>query len=394
MSLSDLKGFKFLWVIFSLLGFAISNTVFAESERIIYLKPKWQVDIPQYYEIYQIATDGERMVVGVCDRYPSRDDRGAVHVFTRDGDEWKKSNIIQLDHDRSQTFGCAVAISGDLLVVGEVNFAKKKGEGAVHVFRLQNGEWTKESTIPFPRSSNHWLTGFGENVAILNGDIIVPARVYWAGFLSGRKTSGEVYIFGQTGKNWKLTQTLMPFENRDAQGFGKSIVVSNDILAVGSSRDVQSGIVYLFQKRGKKWVALDSLSPPQEKVYFFGEKIAVSDNYLVSSYYSAPIYIYKRQSEKFDYDSVIAPSETSVKYYRALVCDSLIAIEGEKKLNDKETYFVDVFEKSNGSWIKQARLISQLVESKWIGTGMTCVKEGIVMADLQGNIYAVDRPIK
>ena len=115
---------------------------------------------------------------------------------------------------------------------------------------------------------------------------------------------------------------------------------------------------------------------------------------MLSSYYSEPVYVYKRQSEKFDYDSVIAPSETSVKYYRALVCDSLIAIKGEKKLNDKETYFVDVFEKSNGSWIKQARLISQLVESKWIGTGMTCVKAGIVMADLQGNIYRVDRPIK
>lgn len=155
MSLSDLKRFKFLWVIFSFLGFVISNTVFAESERILSLKPKWQVDIPQYYEIYQIATDGERMVVGICDRYPLRGGRGAVHIFTRDGDEWKKSNIIQLDYERSETFGCAVAISGDLLVVGEVNFAKKKGEGAVHVFRLQNGEWTKESTIPFPSSSNH-----------------------------------------------------------------------------------------------------------------------------------------------------------------------------------------------------------------------------------------------
>lgn len=394
MILNALKNIKFFWVIFTFLGFVISTTAFSESERNIYLKPKWQVDIPADYETYQIATDGEHMVVGVCDRYPSRVGKGAVHVFTRDGDEWKKSKIIQTDRERSPTFGCAVAISGDLLVVGEVEFVKKKGEGAVHVFRLQNGEWDKEFTIPFPRSSSHWLTGFGENVVIHNGDIIVPAHIYGPGFFSGRKTSGEVYVFGKAGKNWKLKQTLMPFENQDAHGFGQSVVVSNGMLAVGSAINVQSGVVYLFHKRGEKWVALDSLSPPQEKVYSFGKKITASDNYLISSGYDEPVYIYRRQPEKFDYDSVIVPSESSVKYHGALVCDGLMAILGESKLGEKAAYFVELFEKRNGSWVKQARLMSQLVESRWIGSGMACVKEGVVMADVQGNIYVANLPIK
>lgn len=381
--------FVFRFTLLLLMGLSISLTAYANGETSISLLPKFQVDIPQDYEIKQVAIDGERMAVGVCDRFPSGSGRGAVHVFMRDGREWKKTSMVQLDHDLSQTFGCSVAISGDLLVVGEVDFAKKNGSGAVHVFRLQNGEWNKESTIPFPRSSNHWLTGFGENIAIHNGDIIVSAHVYWAGFLSGRKTNGEVYLFRKIGKNWSLKQTLMPFENRDAHSFGESLSLSNDMLAIGSARNVQSGVVYLFQNRGGKWVALDSLSPPQEKVFNFGHKIAVSNDYLVSSDHDEPVYIYSRQSEKFDYDSTIVPIDVNDKYVGALTCDKMIAIQGVNKLENKETYFVDMFEKRNNIWEKKARLTSQLARSRWIAP-YACLKENLILGDVQGNIYVVE----
>lgn len=391
MSLNVLKRINLLLVAFSLVVFSRSGIALTDSEHIVSLEPKWRLDIPNGISI-RLATDGERIVVSACD-HSSRvlESKGQVYVITPSGNTWKMSNVIQSDNGRSPSFGCSIAISGDLLVVGENEFVKKKGWGAVHVFRLQNGEWAKESTIQFPRSSAHWLTGFGENVAIDNKDIIVPAHIYWAGFFSGQKTSGEVYIFSQIGKNWKLKQTLRPFENRDAHGFGESVVLSNGILAVGSARNVQSGIVYLFQKQGAKWVALDSLSPPQDKVFDFGEEIAFSENYLVSAYYGNPVNIYKRQLDKFEHDAVITPVETSTKYHGALVCDSLLAVYGGNKTGDKETYFVDVFEKNNSGWLKKVRLMSQVHGSRWIGTGMACLQEKIVMADAQGNIYAYEK---
>lgn len=370
-----------------------TESVTAENENIVSIMPKMKIELPQDHELATIVTDGERMAVGVCDRYPTSSSKGSVHLYKRVGNEWKQSNIIQSQLERSTSFGCSVVISGDLLVVGESEFSKKKGQGAIHIFRFQNEEWVNESIIPFPRSSDHWLTGFGENVLIKHDEIIVSAHVYWAGIFSGQKTSGEVYVFGKSGKKWTLKQTLRPFENVDAHGFGQSLGVSGEVLSVGSARNVRTGIIYLFRKQGEKWVPLDSLVPPQEKIYQYGEHISVSENYIVSSAYDHPVFIMDRHLDNFRYDSMLVPTEKNIKYVDAKICKSALTVQGSQKVGEKEQYFVDVYTRPSNSWEKILRLVSQLDDAKWIGV-KACLENGFVLADTAGNLYEWSLPAK
>jgi hypothetical protein len=77
-----------------------------------------------------IALDGDTLATSAP---------GVVHIFTRSGSEWTKQvSLTSFNADASSGFGSAVALKGDLLVVGS---ACDGCAGAVSTFVRSGNEW-------------------------------------------------------------------------------------------------------------------------------------------------------------------------------------------------------------------------------------------------------------
>lgn len=208
---------------------------------------------------YSVALDGDTLVVGalredgngagvnpVSQSDDSLMDSGAAYVFRRVNGVWSQEAYIKpSDPGAHGLFGTAVAISGDTFVVGapgDPNAAP--AEGAAYVFRRSNGVWMQQAAL---RASNANLQdGFGFSVTI-SGETIAVGAVYESGDGSSEQdnsmqSAGAVYVFERVGAAW-TQEAYLKASNAGAQDlFGYSVALSNDVLAVGSIFEDGNGV--------------------------------------------------------------------------------------------------------------------------------------------------------
>jgi hypothetical protein len=156
----------------------------------------------------------------------SAKESGGVYVFVRNGTMWaqqayiKASNTGMFDH-----FGAAVALSGDTLAVGApleasnstgINTGNQAdngafGAGAVYVFVRKNGNWTQQAYIKAsntqpPLSNEITSDGFGRSIAL----------------------SGDTLAVGALGEDSDSTGVNRDQNNNNAQGAGAVYVFIRD----------------------------------------------------------------------------------------------------------------------------------------------------------------------
>lgn len=196
------------------------------------------------------------------------------------------------------SFGSAVAISGNMLVVGDVTASLdtdgdgslEQNIGAAYIFERNQGgpdNWGEVKTL-LP-SDGGFGSFFGSSVTI-SGDVVVVGTL-------GRQE--QVYVFGrnQGGTNqWGEIKKLVASDGAGFDTFGQSVALSGDTLVVGAPRksvdtnndgtdELNVGAAYVFQKdqggtdnwgEVKKLTARDGATDD-----FFGNAVAISDDVTV-----------------------------------------------------------------------------------------------------------------
>ena len=179
-------------------------------------------------------------------------------MFTRDNnEEWHQQGFLRaFNADAGDSFGGAVALSGDTLAVGAVgkNSAdnSKPDTGAVYVFtRDNNEEWRQQG---FLRSFNA-DTGdlFGSAVA-LSGDTLAVGAVGENGAGNSEPDTGAAYVFIRSNRVWRQQAILRAFNAEAGDLFGGALALSGDTLALGAvgeggfdNSEPDAGAVYVFQ---------------------------------------------------------------------------------------------------------------------------------------------------
>jgi VCBS repeat-containing protein len=130
------------------------------------------------------------------------------------------------------TFGHAVAVSGDFAVIGDpsVTVAGNAGQGAAFVFKRENGVWKDVANL----TANDGAAGdgFGIGVAINAATIVVGA---YKKEISGNQTQGAAYVFErQKDGSWKQTAKLVASDGMAEDYFGFSVAVSGQLALIGS----------------------------------------------------------------------------------------------------------------------------------------------------------------
>ena len=186
---------------------------------------------------------------------------GAAEVFGDTGNgQWRHvATLTPADATRLDWFGQSVAIDGDTIVVGAPGTAPGGRTrawdprfGAAYVFRNVAGQWRQVGKLLSPRPQEGEVFGF--SVALAGPTIVIGAPEL------DIKGKGGAYVFREDAQGqWRMDAQLTSPDRRDSI-VGFDVAASSDLILVGHGGDANeyapsSGAAYLFNAHTGQVVA-------------------------------------------------------------------------------------------------------------------------------------------
>ncbi len=185
---------------------------------------------------------------------------GAAYVFVRNGTSWSQQAYLKASNaTQGFEFGNAVALSGDIAVVGSHHeFGDSTGvngnqslqntplAGAAYAFARMGASWTQQAY--FKASNTEAYDAFGSSVAV-EGDTVSVGAPYEDSAASGvngnqadntAADSGAVYTFHWNGSTWSQQAYLKASNTGVSDHFGNAVSISGNLLVAGASFEESS----------------------------------------------------------------------------------------------------------------------------------------------------------
>jgi uncharacterized repeat protein (TIGR01451 family) len=263
--------------------------------------------------------------------------------------------------DADDSFGASVAADGDTLAVGVPSHDLPTVDaGCVYVYERSGGAWTQTAKLTSPEAGT--VSRFGSRVALEGDTLVAAAEPSWS--------QTRVYVYVRQAGAWTLQATLEP--PVQAHGFGASLALSGDSLAVGASQadtgfGSRSGVAFVYTRAAGTW-ALE-----QEVLGFeiagddeFGTAVALDgDRLAVGAPYDDPgtaldagsVYLFERSAGAWSQVvKLVDPAGgQSFRFGRALSLEAGTLAVGAPGQGDGR---VHVYEEIAGVWIPRALLAS------------------------------------
>lgn len=235
-----------------------------------------------------VAAEDGILLVGAAARDSAR---GGVHVFERSrAGVWRETGrLAPADGAVGDSLGFAIALRGNLALVGAPGHARSRG--AVFVFRRDaaTGAWTREATLR-PEALRPG-DRFGAALAA-DGDraiIGAPGPNPTPGLMGAPQDlwAGAAYVFARDPSNrqWRtVTRLTASGDSVFALGFAVSLAGGTALVSAPGTK--QYGVVYEFrrERRGGAWQEAASLTGPTGAFAMFGFSLArAGDDVLVSA---------------------------------------------------------------------------------------------------------------
>jgi FG-GAP repeat len=213
---------------------------------------------------------------------------GAAYVYERavDGTWSQRSYLKASTLGAGDSFGSAVAISGNTVVVGapdEDSASLTDGtnnaaaaSGAAYVFIRTGSTWTQQAYL---KASNLEANDhFGTSVAISGDTIIIGAPdedsaatgLNGDGANNALLASGAAYIFVRTGSTWSQQAYVKASNPSSGDAFGGAVALSGGTAVIGAMQEdsaavgingaqaneaaAGAGAAYVFVRSGSQWM--------------------------------------------------------------------------------------------------------------------------------------------
>lgn len=228
-----------------------------------------------------VAISGNVVVVGASTAGFGKIHSGAAYVFRYDveADAWRfEQRLLASDGDFGDIFGWSVSLDGDLLIVGARDDENDgvPQSGSAYIFRFDSaaGEWVEETKIVDPNGAARDL--FGGSVSIRNNSALIGA----SGKNHACNLSGSAFVFRFNGSAWILEAELTAFEPSACGVFGFSAAHSVHVAVIGAFRSddngTDSGAAYVFRYNGARWIEEAKLLPSDgSSGAWFGHEVSV-----------------------------------------------------------------------------------------------------------------------
>ncbi len=229
-----------------------------------------------------LAGENNRIVAGIPGDYiTSAGSTGSVNVYDWTGSAWQETQLLGNNFANAGSFGSAVDISGNRIVVGDrTEDVNSSNSGAAYLFEWDGVEWNIEDK--FYAATASFNEFFGDAVCV-DGDRIAIGVPFDN---DNGSDSGSVYIYDWDGTSWIKT-ILYPSDPSSGDNFGTSIDLEGDRILVGSRNDddaaPSSGSAYLFEWNGTSWLETKLLPSDGILAGWFGTTVALQNDRLVIS---------------------------------------------------------------------------------------------------------------
>ncbi len=229
-----------------------------------------------------VAIDGDLAVVGCPLDDAMGENAGAVHVYTNQGGTWTFTQKLTADPPAAgELFGSALAISGNRLLVGAPG-NDQTGEdcGAAYVFELSGGEFGQTAMLTSPGAGADQR--FGHAVALWQDVALVGVSVDYqkAPYL------GSAYVFVHGADGWVHEDTLLAPTAKRAIPYDTTLAVNGDVAVIGApcqyDNGLASGSAYVYRQFGGTWQHEATLAPATaRRAEYFGSAVAVFGDTIV-----------------------------------------------------------------------------------------------------------------
>lgn len=271
----------------TVLAFVLATVTPASSaydipQRIVAPAPEVGVVVPNAFG-NSIAASGNWMVVGAPgEDIPGVADAGVAYLYELSGGSYvQRARLSASDAASGDRFGDAVAISGDVVVIGAPtdNLSAGSDAGSVYVFERNGANWQQSIKLTQPGAATGDL--FGASVAVSGGAILVGSP---SDDVTGLGADvGSAHLFQRTGGTWAFTARLLASDAGSLDRFGTTVALSGNLAAVGSRHvDADAGAVYAFSFDTASAAFLQRIVPDDRQAGDeFGSAMAMDGNQLL-----------------------------------------------------------------------------------------------------------------
>lgn len=191
-----------------------------------------------------VAISGDLAIVGALYDDDKGSNSGSAYIYAFDGTSWNlQTKLTASDAIPELRFGTSVAIAGNMALIG-APWDSTLGSltGTVYVFTFDGTTWTQQAKLfpsdPVPSSL------FGESVALSGDTALVGA------FLGG---PGSAYVFKFDGTAWSEQAKLTAADGASGDYFGLSVSLSGNRALIGAYEAGIGGAAYVFSSDGTTW---------------------------------------------------------------------------------------------------------------------------------------------
>ncbi len=214
---------------------------------------------------YAAAIHADVIVIGAPEDEDQGYDSGSAYVFERDADgNWLQAvKLLPHDGDYGDRFGHAVAIDGDVIVIGARDDEDLGNwSGSAYVFeRDRDGHWVEVAKLLADDGGP--MHSFGESVGVNGATALIGAPM-----ANGQEThTGAAYIFQRESRGtWTQATKLTAADGEISDNFGCSVALTVGVGIVGARWDnthqQDTGSAYVFvQNQHTLWSQVAKLVP-------------------------------------------------------------------------------------------------------------------------------------
>jgi len=214
---------------------------------------------------FAVATDGKTLAVGSYGDDVGGAFAGSTAVYSINGVNTQLvATLRHVGPAAFDLFGRALAVDGDTMAISAESrdVAGLQAVGDVTVFQKSatGAPWQVQATLSPPTPTEG--ARFGAAVA-LQGDVLVVGSPQ-VQVSSGPPQRGRTYIYQRTGISWILVKTLDPLDQTNQGSFGSSVDISEDIIVVGApyvtdSNGIDVGAAYVSRRVAGVWQSAERL---------------------------------------------------------------------------------------------------------------------------------------
>lgn len=298
---------------------------------------------------------------------------GAVYLYTGSDTSWSSPiKLMPADLEEGSGFGSAIALDGDTLFVGAPHFGYP-GEETVYVYQRAGNSWDAPQKLNGPDPNGEHT--FGLAVAVAGDVALVGASGInccdqWAAF-----EPGVVYVFTRGGGVWSPAGSIMPADGFPGDNFGCDIAFDGTtaVIAACQANGLAEihGYAYVFTRNGNTWTQTARLEPEGDAIFSLGiRSVALAGDRLVLGSPSAPpqpavgrLYPYIRQGSQWVEEATISSPngqpDTDFGWSLALSAEHLLAGAAYlPKVNVAEQGGVYAFRRDEGRHTLYAPIIA------------------------------------